>query len=226
MGKTIYLFVFALIISAAAFVVAGEKNANRSAGRVEYEAELSKADVPGMKAPDTKATGEATFELSGPGVTGKGAGGTAESESGRVQDDVPGAGATDGRGTGSSSYEGILNRPGETGKGGGGGPSGEVLRYKLNVRNIENVTAAHLHMGGKGTAEGPVVAPLYTGPRKTGEFSGMLSEGMITAGDLKGPLSGKSVADLAELMDEGNVYVNVHTAQNPGGEIRGQVKPE
>jgi hypothetical protein len=31
--------------------------------------------------------------------------------------------------------------------------------------------------------------------------------------------------DLLEAMRSGNTYVNVHTSQYPGGEIRGQIRP-
>lgn len=186
---------FALIISAAYTAFAADKSAQRT---TTYKAELSgQAEVPAVQpAPgETKPTGEAIFQLSGPGIKGEGAGGA-----------------------------------GETGAAGpaAGGTAGDVLHYKLNVRDIENVTAAHLHRGKRGTAtaEGPVIAPLYTGPEKTGKFSGLLAEGTITDKDLKGPLSGKSVRDLAKLMNEGNVFVNVHTAQHPAGEIRGEVAPK
>ena len=49
--------------------------------------------------------------------------------------------------------------------------------------------------------------------------------GTITSADLKGPLSGKQISDLIRLIQDGKAYVNVHTDQNPNGEIRGQLKP-
>lgn len=100
-----------------------------------------------------------------------------------------------------------------------------MLAFKLSVWNIENVTAAHLHLNQGSTAAGSVIAPLYSGPKKSGEYSGMLSEGTIADKDLTGPLSGRSVQDLAALMHTSGVYVNVHTDKHPAGEIRGEVKP-
>ena len=100
---------------------------------------------------------------------------------------------------------------------------GKELSYKLDVKNIENTTAAHIHRGMKGK-NGPPVANLFTGPKKEGKFSGTLSEGTLTASDLSGDLAGKSLDDLVRLIKAGDTYVNVHTDAKPDGEIRGQIK--
>ncbi len=44
-------------------------------------------------------------------------------------------------------------------------------------------------------------------------------------GDLSSPISGKATLTAAQVADltAGRWYVNLHTAKNPGGEIRGQV---
>jgi hypothetical protein len=41
------------------------------------------------------------------------------------------------------------------------------------------------------------------------------------------PLSGQATlsADDAQIFEAGNMYINIHTKTNPGGEIRGQVMP-
>ncbi len=100
---------------------------------------------------------------------------------------------------------------------------GDELTYKLTVTDMENVTAAHIHIGKMGKNGGPV-AGLFAGPKKEGKFSGTLSEGTITAKELMGPLAGKSVKDLVALIKSGDAYVNVHTDKYPDGEIRGQIK--
>lgn len=103
---------------------------------------------------------------------------------------------------------------------------GTELSYKIIVSNIENVFMAHIHYAPEGS-NGPVVAWLYPdGPPPSvipGRFNGILSEGTITASDLGGPLSGGSLQDLIDGIYAGMTYVNVHTLQNPGGEIRGQI---
>ena len=57
-----------------------------------------------------------------------------------------------------------------------------------------------------------------------GKSNGVLAEGTITSANLTGPLAGKTIKDLINVMRSGNAYVNVHTKQNPAGEIRGQIK--
>ena len=68
-------------------------------------------------------------------------------------------------------------------------------------------TASHIHMGAAGS-NGPVIVPFA----KSGD-------------------NAFSAAPDAKLTEEqyaaykaGNLYVNVHSAKNPGGEIRGQLK--
>jgi glucose/arabinose dehydrogenase len=112
---------------------------------------------------------------------------------------------------------------------------GTELHYKLNVANIENVIASHIHLGPEGE-DGPVVAFLF-GPASPGggRSSGVLAEGTITAADLTGPLAGQPLSALLDAMRAGNTYVNVHTSDGiappntgpgdfPGGEIRGQIE--
>jgi len=100
---------------------------------------------------------------------------------------------------------------------------GKELSFKLNVKNIQNVTAAHIHMGKKGE-NGEPIAGLFAGPKKEGNFSGTLAEGTIMDKDLMGDLQGKSLDALIKLIKSGGAYVNVHTDAYPDGEIRGQIK--
>lgn len=103
---------------------------------------------------------------------------------------------------------------------------GTAMKYKLNVSRVENITMAHIHLGGAGK-DGPVIAWLYPSapPPKTkeGMFEGKLSDGEIKAENLQGELKGKPLSALIEKMEAGEAYVNVHTTAKPGGEIRGQI---
>jgi CHRD domain-containing protein len=83
--------------------------------------------------------------------------------------------------------------------------TGSTLKWKLTFAKLTGpATAAHIHMGAKGKS-GNVVVPLC-GPCK----SGQTGTATLTAAD--------KAAFKKHLL-----YVNVHTAKNPAGEIRGQL---
>jgi CHRD domain len=111
----------------------------------------------------------------------------------------------------------------------------DALGYQLSVSNLNGVvTAAHIHRGSAGT-NGPIVANLniqgtFAGASASASAGGDGSAttststgGTITSADLKGPLVGKHVSDLVQLIKDGKAYANVHTRQHPNGEIRGQL---
>jgi hypothetical protein len=80
------------------------------------------------------------------------------------------------------------------------------VKWTLTYRNLTGpAAAAHIHRGKVGKA-GPVVVPLC-GPCRSGRTGNApVSKAVVTA--LKG----------------GSTYVNVHTARNKAGEIRGQIR--
>jgi CHRD domain len=79
------------------------------------------------------------------------------------------------------------------------------ITWKLTFSHLSGkAIAAHIHLGKKGKA-GPVALALC-GPCR----SGQKGSGMLTH------------AQLAKL-EAGAGYVNIHTAKNAGGEIRGQI---
>jgi hypothetical protein len=95
--------------------------------------------------------------------------------------------------------------------------SGNMLYYTVTVRDISGPpTAAHIHVGKPGVA-GP---PVYTFGVKS-VTSGTVAEGSIDLSKIAGP--GVSGDSLRVILANGTAYINVHTAKNPGGEIRGQV---
>ena len=114
---------------------------------------------------------------------------------------------------------------------------GSALGYTLNVANIENVVAAHIHCGAVGVA-GPVGVTLFSGGLPgSGRFDGVLAQGTITAPDPgnPNPCNWSTLEDVLAAIRSGNTYVNVHTNDGaappnsgpgdfPGGEIRGQIK--
>ena len=207
---------FAIVLVASMASVAMAADTAPGAGIVPtYKANLSGAKVPPVM---TTATGEAMFQLLRHGMTGGGTGGIGTGGAGRTDQ---GLGQDRGPfGTYPGSVPGGV--PGAAP--GGTMAAGDALRYNITVKNIKDVTAAHLHMGKKTSTEGPVIAALFLGPKKGGQFSGTLAQGTISDKDLQGPLAGKTVDDLVALINSGDVYVNVHTTKHPAGEIRGEVK--
>jgi CHRD domain len=97
------------------------------------------------------------------------------------------------------------------------------IMYTVNVTDIENVTAAHIHRGQVGE-NGPIVITLFKSETPTTAMTTeVLSEGNITATNLEGPMAGQLLSNLTSAMQNEQTYVNVHTQQNPNGEIRGQI---
>lgn len=97
------------------------------------------------------------------------------------------------------------------------------IDYRLTVNNIQRYTEAHIHLGMRGE-NGPIVAFLF-GPVSPGiTVAQETTTGTIRRADLVGPLSGEPLSVLIGEMIDGNTYVNVHTEQNPAGEIRGQIE--
>jgi CHRD domain-containing protein len=98
---------------------------------------------------------------------------------------------------------------------------GDRVHYSVEIDDITNVFAAHIHTGVSG-ANGPVRVTFFNTAQSTAltvTDKHILAEGTFTAADV----SGISFADLLAAIRSGGTYVNVHTTQFPGGEIRGQV---
>ncbi len=110
-------------------------------------------------------------------------------------------------------------------------PNGN-LSYQVNAMNINMVIGVPVSL--KNGTELVELLNLYAttgGGNKqqsaipTGPVNGPLTSGVITADKLDGPLFGKSVTDLVNLIKSGSAYVTVRTTPNQHGEIRGQILP-
>lgn len=105
--------------------------------------------------------------------------------------------------------------------------SGTEVTYSISAAGIENVTQAHIHLGGA-AENGGVVAFLLDArdsPISAGE-STEIASGTLTEADLIGSLEGASFMELVDALANGNAYVNVHTEAHPPGEIRGQINSD
>jgi hypothetical protein len=103
-----------------------------------------------------------------------------------------------------------------------------IVEYEVHIDRICDPTQAHVHLGGP-DEDGPIVAWLYPEdvqePRQIeGFFSGTLAQGTTTPDDFVGPIEGLSLEEAAAILEEEGAYVNVHTIEHPGGEIRGQIE--
>ena len=82
-------------------------------------------------------------------------------------------------------------------------------------------TAAHFHVGGPGLL-GPVVVNIPISPQISNDYR---VTGSATDLTTPRPDQGiRSVDDFIQAMVGGQVYVNIHSAVNGGGEIRGQLR--
>ena len=106
------------------------------------------------------------------------------------------------------------------GKRPGASPAEDVLDHTLVVARITNVVAAHIHCAPE-DVNGPVGVTLFLGAPVA--RSGTLSQGIILAPDAANGCGWADVSDIIDAMISGDTYVNVHTLQNLGGEIRGQI---
>ena len=97
--------------------------------------------------------------------------------------------------------------------------SGGTATYTLAVVGIEAFSQAHIHQGAAGTNGGIIAFLASHDPAVSGD---VLIEGTLRTSDLIGALAGDWDGFLADLV-AGNLYVNVHTSANLGGEIRGQL---
>jgi CHRD domain len=98
--------------------------------------------------------------------------------------------------------------------------TGNTLTYTVSVNGLSGpATASHIHVGSAAVAGGVIVGYVTAAVQ-----SGTVASGSV---DLTQPVVvGASVVpgdSLKKLLETGNAYTNVHTALNPGGEIRGQI---
>lgn len=82
---------------------------------------------------------------------------------------------------------------------------GSDLTYSLSVEGLSgDITGAHIHMGATGENGDALHTITFDGMTAEGTWEGLTEEQMTT------------------LVEEG-FYLNIHTAANPDGEIRGQI---
>ena len=121
-----------------------------------------------------------------------------------MPDWMPGSGAIKVNLTGSEEVP-PLNVPG-SGSGSFRVAEDGTVTGSVTTKDVAG-TMAHIHRGAKGT-NGPVIVPLD----KNGDTYSV-------------PAGRKLTPQQIEDLKAGRLYVNVHTARNKGGEVRGQLQP-
>jgi len=94
--------------------------------------------------------------------------------------------------------------------------SSGAYKFKINFSGMTGpLTGAHIHGPAAAGVNAPIIVPFDV-------------QGAGTSGTLTGTFTSTNTGTISNdsldvLMSNGNAYVNLHTAQNPGGEIRGQL---
>jgi hypothetical protein len=107
-----------------------------------------------------------------------------------------------------------------------------VFVFTVNAENIGNVTGINFYRSDK-NQNGTIILDLLHTSRELknidkvidktpqGKTKGTVSMGAAISDDLQGQLKGKTLSDLHKLIDNGTVFVSIHTKDHPNGEIRG-----
>lgn len=119
----------------------------------------------------------------------------------------------------------------------------DLIRFVLRYKDLTEVTQAHIHIANPGNNGGvtaflcsnlegapPGVGPCPPAPAVVrGEIAAQdVREVTVATDDPAEPivvLEAEDFKGLIRLIRQGATYVNVHTMEHPGGEIRGQINP-
>lgn len=97
---------------------------------------------------------------------------------------------------------------------------GNSLSFIVTASGLTGpATLSHIHVGSAAVA-GPIVVPFVTGSVQSGNVAAGTIDLSTSVSNGTTTITGDS---LKVLLNNGNAYTNVHTAANPGGEIRGQI---
>ena len=96
------------------------------------------------------------------------------------------------------------------------------ITVNLRVFNLPTgSTAGHIHAGSRGT-QGPVILDFNFPAGRTGDFTLNIRLGQANLRP-RPEIGINTLEDAIQAVVGENAYVNIHTTQYPGGEIRGQL---
>ncbi|WP_306060707.1 CHRD domain-containing protein [Natronococcus wangiae] len=105
------------------------------------------------------------------------------------------------------------------------------LKFVVGVEDLEDAIMGHIH---EDEVLGPIAVWLYDFETQAerleeGQFTGILDVGTITdeviAAGRVPEAESETAEELLEKIDAGEAYVNIHTEENPSGEIAGLLEP-
>ena len=104
---------------------------------------------------------------------------------------------------------------------------GNQITYAIEIDDITAITASHIHTAAPGV-NGPVRLFLYPAPPNTSAPQVTVTDKqiLVEATVNSSSVNGVTYEELLNAMRSGNAYVNVHTTQFPGGEMRGVIRPQ
>jgi hypothetical protein len=99
-----------------------------------------------------------------------------------------------------------------------------ACNYTLDVANITNMYQAHLHLGNKTVADGPIVVFLLQPLMPFVSVTGVATiTGTFNTSAFTGPYNTSvPFSTLTSAMGSSGIYANVHSKEYPAGVIRGQ----
>lgn len=102
--------------------------------------------------------------------------------------------------------------------------NGTQLTYQVTVSGAttSNIVGAHIHGPQPDSTKNAAV--ILDFKPAAGQTTGIIAQGTATAQSGQTPIATVPIDSVITLMRARAAYVNVHTVNNPGGEVRGQVK--
>lgn len=100
-----------------------------------------------------------------------------------------------------------------------------MIDFELEIEDADDIfgaAGAHIHCAPAGQ-NGPVV--VFLAGEVPGGFDGTIEvKATVTDANIVDQTCGATIAELVDSMRDGNTYVNVHSIDHPGGEVRGQIE--
>lgn len=101
------------------------------------------------------------------------------------------------------------------------------VRFQVSVNGLSgDALSAHIHGPADEQQNGPIVVTLCGGPPPAVLAECTMENGTLKImGTITNQIVGMTNAEFQDALQDGLLYINVHTQLNPAGEVRGQLYP-